>query len=322
VSAYAEKERGVKFLEDEIRHKDLSQFLAQGEQGSKFNFNTTVCKNHEYSVVALGKVTVGQRKLLHWEEHLNLIRIMHPNDWLKVLKVALEIFGGKKIGLSGLPDNSEMRETMLRSRMQDLLRQNINACIKEFQEGECVSRKTLRVATEFCIRVGAIDHLFGELFDMFAEAGMEQRYFENLDAFVLSGKFSKIKIPEHIVHRLIGYYRNKDVELLEKAILNFDLTTFPNTLDIKKICEEELLTSAIIHLMNTIFDDTRENSAANVCMSILCSIFNLMERCQTVVTRAEILSLPKFTDLQGTSIFDASSSDMLKTQPSEEELEK
>jgi len=44
------------------------------------------------------------------------------------------------------------------------------------------------VATEFCIRISAIDHLFGELFKMFAEAGMEQRYFQNLDAFILSGK--------------------------------------------------------------------------------------------------------------------------------------
>ena len=40
-----------------------------------------------------------------------------------------------------------------------------------------MSQRTLRVATEFCIRVGAIDHLFGNLFEMFAEAGMEQRYF-------------------------------------------------------------------------------------------------------------------------------------------------
>ena len=54
--------------------------------------------------------------------------------------------------------------------MKDLLRQNIDACIREFQEGNSVSKKTLRVATEFCFRVGAIDHLFGELFKMFAEA--------------------------------------------------------------------------------------------------------------------------------------------------------
>lgn len=47
------------------------------------------------------------------------------------------------------------------------------------------------MATEFCIRVGAMDHLFGNLFAMFAEAGMEQRYFQNLDAFILSGRLKK-----------------------------------------------------------------------------------------------------------------------------------
>lgn len=48
--------------------------------------------------------------------------------------------------------------------MKSLLRENINACIDEFKVGKSISNKTLRVALEFCIRVGAIDHLFGELF--------------------------------------------------------------------------------------------------------------------------------------------------------------
>ena len=63
------------------------------------------------------------------------------------------------------------------------------------------------MATEFCIRVGAIDHLFGELFEMFAEAGMEQRYFQNLDAFILSGALKKTIMPDHILGRLIDFYR-------------------------------------------------------------------------------------------------------------------
>ena len=36
-----------------------------------------------------------------------------------------------------------------------------------------MSQTTLRVATEFCIKIGAIDHLFGSLFEMFADDGME-----------------------------------------------------------------------------------------------------------------------------------------------------
>ena len=70
---------------------------------------------------------------------------------------------------------------------------------------------------------------FGDLFKMFAEAGVEQRYFENLDAFILSGKLKNVKIPVKILDRLICFYRTKDVELLEKAILNLDLSKYPDS---------------------------------------------------------------------------------------------
>ena len=229
VSQYAERDKGYRFLEDdEIRHKDNNQMMEEDELKSKFNFNATICKNHDFNVVALGKQTIGQRTLIHWEEYLDMIRKMNPpDDWLHVLRAALEIYSGKMVGLAGLPDMKERREVMLRERMKDLLRENIDAVIREFQEGACVSQTTLRVATEFCIRVGAIDHLFGDLFLMFAEAGMEQRYFQNLDAFILSGKFKSTHIPEQILQRLLEYYRQHDVELLEKTILNLDLSKYP-----------------------------------------------------------------------------------------------
>ena len=59
VSSYAEKDKGYRLLEDEIRHKENSSGLDEGELRSKFNFNQTVCKNNDYVVIALGKTTVG-----------------------------------------------------------------------------------------------------------------------------------------------------------------------------------------------------------------------------------------------------------------------
>jgi hypothetical protein len=59
VSAYAEKDCGYRMLDEEIRHKDNSAMMAQGEQRSKFNFNATVCKNYDFNVVALGKTQIG-----------------------------------------------------------------------------------------------------------------------------------------------------------------------------------------------------------------------------------------------------------------------
>ena len=129
VSTYAEVDKGYRLLQkEEIRHKDIIT-ASTTQLRSKFNFNPTICKNFEGLVVALGKTTVCQGKLLHWEEYLDLIRRTNPGDWLKVLRAALDIFNGKKTGLAGLPDQKEAREHQLRERMKDLLRENIDACI-------------------------------------------------------------------------------------------------------------------------------------------------------------------------------------------------
>jgi hypothetical protein len=122
VSAYAEKDCGYRMFDEEIRHKDNSAMMAQGEQRSKFNFNATVCKNYDFNVIALGKTQIGQRSLIHWEEYLDFIDKTNPDDWLKVLRAALEIFNGRMVGLAGLPDSKEKREKLLRERMKDLLR--------------------------------------------------------------------------------------------------------------------------------------------------------------------------------------------------------
>lgn len=176
-----------------------------------------------------------------------------------VLKAALEIYNGTRlIGLAGIPDHKDTREALMREEMKDLLRENIDSCIREFQEGQMVSNKTLRVALEFCIRVGAIDHLFDEMFIMFAEAGMEQKFFENLEPFILSGKFKNTKIPKKILVRMLEFYRQKDPELLEKVLLNLDLSRYKNILEVRHICESEYLTSALIHILTNLFDKDNE----------------------------------------------------------------
>jgi hypothetical protein len=40
---------------------------------------------------------------------------------------------------------------------------------------------------------------------MFAEEGMEQKFFENLEPFVLTGKLKRIKVPDTIIQRMLSY---------------------------------------------------------------------------------------------------------------------
>lgn len=96
-------------LDEELRHKDNAAAIPGGEIRSKFNFNATLCKNYDFNVIALGKTQIGQRTLIHWEEYLDFVDKTNPNEWLKVLRAALEVFNGKIVGLAGLPDSVEKR---------------------------------------------------------------------------------------------------------------------------------------------------------------------------------------------------------------------
>lgn len=77
VSTYAEVDKGYRLLQkEEIRHKDIIGGNAN-QLRSKFNFHPTVCKNFDGAIVALGKSTICQARLIHWEEYLDLIRKSH-----------------------------------------------------------------------------------------------------------------------------------------------------------------------------------------------------------------------------------------------------
>ena len=90
---------------------------------------------------------------------------------------------------------------------------------------------------------------------------------------------------------------------LEKAILNLNLSKYPNVVQVRHICEEEFLSSALIHLLTTLFDDEKDTNTA-VCISILCSLFNLMMRCKVEMTKEAVLNLPQYIHSQGTSLFE------------------
>jgi len=111
--------------------------------------------------------------------------------------------------------------------------------------------------------------------------------------------------------RLIDFYRQKDVELLEKAILNLNLKKYPDVIKVRHICEEEFLSSALIHLLTTLFDDDNDNEIA-ICLSILCSLFNLMMRSKVTKSKDEIISLIRLLEHQGTTLFEASAFDRVE----------
>lgn len=78
--------------------------------------------------------------------------------------------------------------------------------------------------------------------------------------------------------------------MLEKSILNLNLSKYPNNLEVRHICEEELLSSALIHMLTTIFDKDK-NMENTVCLHILCALFSLMHKSKIIKTKADVMSI-------------------------------
>jgi hypothetical protein len=78
--------------------------------------------------------------------------------------------------------------------------------------------------------------------------------------------------------------------LLEKVILNLDLTHYPDSQSVRIICEEELLSSALIHLLATLFEE-KQDLPTSTCPSILCGLFNMMNRSKFKGTCEDLMSL-------------------------------
>ena len=132
----------------------------------------------------------------------------------------------------------------------------------------------------------------------------------------MGGKLKQIAIPHKILTRLIQYYRQKDVELLEKSILNLNLSRYPNNLEVRHICEEELLSSALIHMLTTIFDKDK-NMENTVCLHILCALYNLMNKSKIERTKEDVMAM--LTQAKDSTIlFEANQLDE-KAEPEEAE---
>jgi hypothetical protein len=136
------------------------------------------------------------QSLVHWDDYLEEVKEASNND---LLMCALDIYNGKIVGLAGLPDIAEKRQILVGDRMHELIKLNVNACIKQLEHDRKMGEKTLALTIEFCMKMGSTDNIFGDLFDIFVFHGTESIFFECLHPFIVSGRFKKAKLTNQFI---------------------------------------------------------------------------------------------------------------------------
>ena len=74
--------------------------------------------------------------------------------------------------------------------------------------------------------------MFYDLFLLFQEEGMEEIFINEIEPFILAGKFANWELPNEIMEEnIINYYRQKkEPEYLEKIIINLNFGMCPKTM--------------------------------------------------------------------------------------------
>lgn len=67
----------------------------------------------------------------------------------------------------------------------------------------------IKVSIEFCLNIGDVDFLYTEIYQLFCDHNLREKFIFHLEPFILSGQFRSFKIPEPIIRKLIRHYETE-----------------------------------------------------------------------------------------------------------------
>ena len=156
------------------------------------------------------------------------------------------------------------------------------------------NNKAIRVAIEFCIYIDAIFFLFTDLISLFTDENLEHIFLENLQPFILSGKFRKYAMPEEILKKIIAHYKaREDFEMLEKVIMYLHITDPMINSELQHICQTKVLSSGLLYISTNIY----QSEPHAECLNVLFALFNLFKMSKIDTSKKDIYQLCFTTDL-------------------------
>jgi len=115
VTQHAELEKGYAV-------SDIKKAVVDSKTIMNVNQSVQRYKN-ELVFLCQKKIVIG--RLFTWKEYIEHIKFKENYDWLKVLKVALEIYNGDIKGYAKVPDEKEAREGLLQGVMKEMIKESI-----------------------------------------------------------------------------------------------------------------------------------------------------------------------------------------------------
>jgi Golgi CORVET complex core vacuolar protein 8 len=194
-----------------------------------------ICKGaygSERQVFLMGSKEFCVINLLTWSECID--ELSGKGEWLEVLSFGLDLYNQNYSSQYGKPETTE--------ELRNILEQLVTIYVKV---GTIDWVHKITNTIEFCVEIDALDILFNMLLDFFIDHGIKENmdfFVNSLEPYILSGKIKKI--PDFVIGKIVTFYlRNDTPEVIEKILLNLELSSI-NSAQILPIIKEYKLLSA------------------------------------------------------------------------------
>lgn len=95
-----------------------------------------------------------------------------------------------------------------------------------------LSELAIKVAIEYCLAIGEIRFLFGEILGFFTEKGLEPYFVDNLCSPIMAGQFKHEYIPEDLILKLVKKMEvRQKYNIIEQIILHINIDLYKGTPD-------------------------------------------------------------------------------------------
>jgi len=223
------------------------QTLKLGGQILRNSYHQTLAVKGHYVVGLTRKIPIVA-KLYTWDDFLGEQR--SKSEWLNVLHVSMELYLGHLKGFAKLPGQSNLRKEMVKAYLKDFLCESLLEGLDN--DGASIPKEDIKIkisaTIEFCTIINAFELLFNTLFRTFCDSKLDDLFFQELEGFILNGKFSNVNIPEEVFKSLLDFYlRSGKVQVLERVLLSLELQ-HQDLVKVAEICTTYKLYSALIYV--------------------------------------------------------------------------
>jgi vacuolar protein sorting-associated protein 8 len=238
-------------LVEQLDEEDTSM---HGVVADAFYMSFKAYKNRIF-LMGFNDVSIGT--LSNWADRL--IALMENGDYVGAIKLATLYYTGDADKLTvGLPENTEVRHTMVKDKLLELMSASLKYAFGQRQrEPGAIDDSQLQELSETCFTachsIGNIDFLFDEMYEWYENAGVEGIFLETMESYILEKTISSV--PPTVVKGMVAHFVGKGLESrLEEMICHMETATMD--LDqVTGLCKQHGLYDALIYVWNQALDD-------------------------------------------------------------------